>query len=290
MFVISGATGQVGGAVAKTLLESGLPVRVIERSAAKAGPFQSLGCEIAVVPDIADVAGLSSAFADAEAVFLINPPNYDPEPGFPDTHVAAAATTEALRAAHPRRAVFLSSIGAHVSRFNLLNNAGIFEAALRALELPVTILRPAWFMENAAGDLESARTGIIDSYLQPLDHKIAMVSVEDIGRVAADLLQDGRRAGQVVELTGPERYCANEVAACFAQSLGRSVVAKSVPSASWEALFRNQGMRHPAARIAMLDGFNADWLDFEGGNVERRVGNKTLGEALQSIVRRELVN
>jgi len=39
-----------------------------------------------------------------------------------------------------------------------------------------------------------------------------------------------------------------------------------------------------APRIAMLDGFNSGWIDFEGGGVERFKGKVTLEEVLKSLV------
>src|ERR1700704_5610212 len=59
---------------------------------------------------------------------------------------------------------------------------------LRALQYPVAFLRPAWFMENFAWDVARARdSGIIASFLQPLDHD----RKADIGRLAAQLIGEG---------------------------------------------------------------------------------------------------
>jgi NAD(P)H dehydrogenase (quinone) len=78
-------------------------------------------------------------------------------------------------------------VGADASQPNLLNALALMEEALRTLAVPVTFLRAAWFMENAAWDLTSARKGTIQSYLQPLDHAIPMVATDDVGRTAAAL-------------------------------------------------------------------------------------------------------
>jgi NAD(P)H dehydrogenase (quinone) len=217
-------------------------------------------------------------------VFLMNPPNYDPEPGFPDTHAVAKSMAQALSVARPGRAVLRSKIGAHVATFNLLNNAGIVEAALPGSETPVALLRPAWFMENAGGDVEAARDGTIQSYLQPLDHAIAMVSTQDIGRAAAGLLNECWTGTRVVELEGPRRYSAHDIASAFALVLNRRVEAHPVARRDWERVFRSQGMRHPEARIRMLDGFNEGWLDFQGEPAERQVGTVTLEVVVGRLV------
>ena len=56
----------------------------------------------------------------------------------------------------------------------------------------------------------------------------------------------------------------------FAEAVGHPVRMKSVPRDTWEALFRSQGMKHPLARIRMIDGFNEGWIDFEGDSSEHR--------------------
>lgn len=275
-----GSTGRVGGAVAKYLLAAGLPVRVIVRNGAAGTIWARRGCEVAEVASARDTAGLARAFKGARGVFLINPPNYDPEPGFPDTISVAVSLAEALDSARPDGAVFLSSIGAHIEEFNLLNNAGIVEAVLRGSDTPVTMLRPAWFMENAGSDVEAARSGSIPSYLQPLDHNIAMVAAKDIGAAAATLLQETWGGVRIVELEGPRRYSADDIASTFSTVMGRAVETTAVPRESWETLFRKQGMKHPDARMRMLDGFNEGWLDFEGDAAERRAGNRALVDVI----------
>ena len=146
---------------------------------------------------------------------------------------------------------------------NLLSQLGILEQGLSDL-LPITFLRPAWYMENAVWDLKPARdTGVIQSFLQPLDKATPMVATADVGRVAAELLQEQWQGHRVVELEGPSRISPDDIAASFARLLNRSVRASIVPRNTWEALFRSQRMKNPTPRIRMLDGFNEGWLAFE---------------------------
>jgi NAD(P)H dehydrogenase (quinone) len=168
MFTVTGITGQVGGAVGRLLLSQNEKVRAVVRSAAKGAAWVEQGCDLAIA-EIDDADALKKAFDGSEGVFLMTPPNYDPEPGFPETHNAAAAIKSALLAMRPSRIVYLSTVGAQVSDANLLNNSKITEEMLRTLPVPVAFLRAAWFMENASWDVESARNGDIASFLQPLD-------------------------------------------------------------------------------------------------------------------------
>ena len=163
MFVITGITGKVGGRVGDVLLQAGLPVRALVRCADKGASWKARGCEIALVPDAADAQSLARGFAGATGVFLMNPPNYDSERGFPDIERSAKATAEAIAKAKPGKIAFLSTIGAQVREFNLLNRSTLFEHMLANAGVPVAFLRAAWFMENAAWDLAAARSGRIEA-------------------------------------------------------------------------------------------------------------------------------
>ncbi len=217
MFAVTGITGQVGGEVARTLLRKNLPVRAVVRNAAKGAAWADLGCEVTIA-DIADVDALAAAFTGVTAVFLMVPPNFDPIPGFPEAHASAAVLASALKRSKPESVVYLSTIGAQAAQENLLTQHTIIEAALRRLDVATSfLLRPGWFMENAAWDVAPARaTGLIPSFLQPLDRQIPMVATADIGRTAAELMTERPESGhRIVELQGLRDVSPNDVAAAF---------------------------------------------------------------------------
>lgn len=283
MFAITGITGNVGGVVARTLLAAGQPVRAVVRDLHKGKAWAGRGCDLAVA-DINDTAALAAAFEGAEGVFVLIPPNFDPSPDFREARAIAAALSSALDAARPKRVVYLSTIGAQSTRPNLLTQHTITEQALRQLPAPIIFLRPAWFMENCAWDVAPAtKDGLIPSFLQPLDKPVPMVATADIGSVAAGLLETTWSGHKSVELEGPHRVAPNEIAATFARILRRPVRAEAVPRETWEPLFKSQGMKNPTPRIQMLDGFNAGWIDFEGGESGSRKGKVELETVLRTL-------
>lgn len=286
MYAITGITGQVGGVVAHALRKTGRGVRAVVRDAAKGAAWQKEGCELAVA-DMTDAASLAKAFAGTEGVFVLLPPVFDPSPGFPESRRVIAAVREALEDARPSKVVCLSTIGAQASRANLLQQLGLLEQSLASLPTPVAFLRAAWFIDNAAWDVEPARSsGVLHSFLQPLDRAVPMVAVDDVGRAAADLLQAHWDGHRIVELEGPRRIAPLDIAAGFARVLGRDVRAEAVPRAGWDALFVSQGMKNPLPRIQMLDGFNEGWIAFEGGHAEARRGTAALDDVLRKLVAR----
>jgi len=283
MYAITGITGNVGGAVARTLLAQGHSVRAVVRDAAKGRAWASLGCEVAIA-DMEDAAALTRAFTGVRGVFVLPPPNFDPMPGFPEAKAVIDAVSRALVAARPARVICLSTVGAQATQSNLLSQRTLMEQALSALPVPVAFLRPAWFLDNLAWDIAGAREqGVFASFLQPLDRQVPMVAAADVGRVAAELLvQEGAVEG-IVELEGPERVSPNAIAAALSTVLGRPVQADVVPRETWGSLFRAQGMKDPMPRIQMLDGFNEGWITFEGGDATVRKGKVGLAEVIRSL-------
>jgi uncharacterized protein YbjT (DUF2867 family) len=284
MFAVTGITGKVGGVVARLLLASGHDVRAVVRDEAKGAAWAQQGCEVAIA-DVNDVDALQQAFTGTEGVFVLLPPNFDPSPGFPESRKAIATLRAALAAARPGKVVVLSTIGAQATQSNLLSQLGIMEQELGTLPMPVAFLRAAWFMENAAWDVTPAReAGIVPSFLQPLDKPVPMVATADIGHVAKELLLDSWTGRRVVELEGPARITPNDIARSFARLLGREVRMQSVPRDTWEDLFRSQGMKNPLPRMHMIDGFNEEWIRFEGGDAESRKGRVPLDTVIRGLI------
>ncbi|MEJ1167403.1 NmrA family NAD(P)-binding protein [Variovorax sp. CCNWLW186] len=285
MFAITGITGQVGGTVARVLIDNGQRVRAVVRNAEKGAAWARKGCEVAVA-DLYDAAALKKAFAGVQGVFFLLPPVFDPSPDFNEARRVIAAVREALEVARPSKVVSLSTIGAQALQPNLLQQHQLQEKSLGTLPLPITFLRAAWFMENATWDVAPARTtGVIPSFLYPLDKPVPMVATEDIGRVAAELLQETWQGRRVVELEGA-RLSPNDIAAAFGRVLEREVRMEAVPRATWEALFKSQGMKNPVPRAQMLDGFNEGWIDFEGDASSTRKGTVSLDTVLQTLIAR----
>jgi uncharacterized protein YbjT (DUF2867 family) len=284
MYAITGTTGQVGGALARCLLAEGLPVRAVLRAEAKAAPWRARGCEVALA-EMNDAASLTAAFRGATGVFILPPSDFDPEPGFPEARHVIDTVKSALLPARPGKVVCLSTIGADAPHENLLTQRTLMEEALRDIGIPITFLRPGWFMENALWDVASAREGVLHSFLQPIEKPFPMVATQDVGQLAAALIREDWRGTRVVELEGPARISPDDLARAFAKVLKRAVRVETVPRESWEPMFRAQGMRHPMPRIRMLDGFNEGWIEFTEHGRKARKGTTALESVIAELVR-----
>jgi uncharacterized protein YbjT (DUF2867 family) len=284
MYAITGITGQVGGEIARHLIGQGASVRAVVRNRDKAADWAAMGCDIAIA-DMANAEQLAAAFSGVEGVFILPPSDFDPAPGYPEAKRVIESVSRALTTDRPRRIVCLSTIGADAPHDNLLTQRTLMEQSLNAIGLPVTFLRPGWFMENALWDVASARDeGVVRSFLQPADKAFPMVATKDVGRLAGDLIRQDTSETRIVELEGPVRISANELARTFSQVLGRPVRVEIVPRENWEGLFRAQGMTNPLPRIRMLDGFNEGWIEFRDQGRSAVKGNTPLIEVITALV------
>ena len=98
-------------------------------------------------------------------------------------------------------------------------------------------------MENCSWDVAPARdTGVFSSFLQPLEKPVPMVATADVGRVAAELLQETWTGRRIIELEGRTRVTPNQIAATFAEIFSHPVGAEAVRRQTWEELFKSQGI------------------------------------------------
>jgi len=285
MFAVMGITGNVGGAVADTLLQHGKKVRGIVRDASKARAWQDKGVEI-FTSNYDD--HLITAFSGIEGVFVMIPPNLIPEPGFPDSVKHIAATKKAILAVKPPRAVFLSSWGSEkTSGIGLIAANRILEQELEDSGVPSAFLRPTWFMENLVYSLSTARsTGNYFSLYQPLERPYAMVATKDVGKIGAQTLLQDWQGNRVIEISGPSSYSSKDVAAALGAAIGRPVAAVAVPRDSWVDTLAQNGM--PADRsgayIEMVDSLNSGWIDFGVPGTEHTKGTTDLVSTVKALV------
>jgi NAD(P)H dehydrogenase (quinone) len=287
MFAVMGITGNVGGALANTLLQHGKKVRGIVRDDSKAQVWKDKGIEV-VTANYDD--RLIAAFTDVEGVFCMIPPDLLPAPGFPDSIARNGAIKKAVLAAKPPRAVFLSSIGGDkTSGLGIVTPAHLLEEELSSTGVPSAFLRPGSFMENILHSIPAARTtGMYFSFYQPLERPNPLVATGDVGRIGAETLLQGWQGNRFIEISGPTYYSPNDVAAALEKALDRPVTAVAVPRETWIDTLAQHGM--PADRsgayIEMTDSFNSRWIDFGVPGTEHVKGAIDLCTAVKLLTRR----
>ena len=285
MFVIMGATGNTGSAVAETLLSWDHPVRIVVRSADKTASWEAKGAEIAVA-SLDDVSALTKAFEGAKGLYLLVPPNYGASLWLADQRARMDRAAEAVKSSGIGHVVFLSSVGGHIAEgTGPIRAARSGEQKLGEVAKNLTILRPCYFMENWAPGIGIAKSqGILPTFIAPRV-KVPMIATRDIGRVGAEQLMAGGTGKQIVELAGPEEYTPDEVAAALGQILGKAVSAQHAPLSAVVPTFKSFGFSDEAAKLfeEMYTSFSTGAIGYEHPASLVR-GEVTLAEALQGMV------
>jgi uncharacterized protein YbjT (DUF2867 family) len=207
MYLVSGATGNVGGEVVRALADQGLPVRAPVRSAARWKPVEHVE---AVEADLNDLDTLDPWLGGVEAAFLL--------PGFPDMPGLYAK----LREAGVKRVVQLSGSSSETGDETNAVTAMMMgtEAAARESGLPWTILRPSGFMSNTLRWLPLLREG--DLVRAPWgDIAVACIDPFDIAAVAVAALTGEGHEGAVHRISGPRAMLPAEQIAVLARVLDR---------------------------------------------------------------------
>ncbi|PSH05357.1 MAG: epimerase [Acidobacteria bacterium] len=223
MYVVAGVTGNTGSVVAKQLLALGKKVRGIGRTEQRLQPFVQKGGE-PFVADLTDKDALAEAFAGAEGVYVMIPPNPSAHDFREHQHQVAEAIASALERSNVKHVVSLSSIGADKEE-GTGPVTGLHRMEQRLERIPglnVLHLRAGYFMENTliqAGIIDAL--GVCSGPLLP-ELKIPMIATADIGAAAAEhLLKLDFNSHVTLELQGPRDLSMSEAVSIIGKVIGK---------------------------------------------------------------------
>ncbi|MFE2722628.1 NmrA/HSCARG family protein [Kitasatospora sp. NPDC059327] len=234
IILVTGSTGNQGGATARHLLSAGRRVRALVRdeTTPAAAALAAAGAEV-VRGDLDDRAGLDAAMRGVHGVYSVQAAN--------DNEVAQGMNVaDAAKAAGVRHLVY-SSVGGMQSqnRFYVERGWGPIdkwriERHIHDLRLPATILRPAGFMEDFTSPARFLPGGTLTVPWHD-DLVMQLIAVDDIGALAAlAFAEPDVYLGRSMEITG-DRLTAPQIAAALSTAAGRPVPHVQVPlEVLWE--------------------------------------------------------
>ena len=238
-YVITGSLGNTGKPITEGLLKGGHTVTVITSKPETAAKIEALGAK-AAVGDVADEAFVTTAFAGADAVYLMIPPNWGVTDWRGYQNKVSHTYLAALRANSIQFAVVLSSIGAHLGQgTGPVNGLYDLEQQLKTVEgLNVKALRPSYFMQNLYGMVGMVKgMGMMGSNFG--QDKVVLVHTNDIAEAAIDELSRLDFTGfQVRYVAGDEQTGAD-----IARTLGTAVGRPDTPWVVFSDEQNTQGMR-----------------------------------------------
>lgn len=203
--LVIGSTGQQGGAVARELLSRGHEVHALTRTPDSPAALRlaAQGAKI-VYGDLDDPASIGPGMSEVNAVFsmhtFLGTAGVD---GEVRRGKAAADIAKDVGVAH---VVYSSVDGAERSSgVPHFESKWAIEQYARALELPLTVLRPTTFMESFTTNARPQMTerGLVVRFALPPDKPLQMVATADLGFIAADAFErPAEHIGQAIALAG----------------------------------------------------------------------------------------
>ena len=237
MILITGASGNAGGAVLSAAINLKLPVRAMYRS--KDDAKNVLKAVETVFADFADKASLQDALQGIKSVYLVCGP-------IPQLVELEGNMITACKAAGVKHILLNSALGAGKFNKSFPSWHINVEEKLKAAGMDYTIIRPNGFMQNIvtynAASIKANRA----FYAAMGDAKTSIIDVRDIGSVAAKILSEPKKhGGKTYELNGPEAVSNTEIAARISRITGTQVSFVDIPE--------------DAQRKAMLDMKMPEW-------------------------------
>jgi uncharacterized protein YbjT (DUF2867 family) len=216
--LVTGSTGTIGSQVLAHLQDRGLEVRALTRSPEKA---QIPSGVTPVRGDLADIDSLRSAFKGVSTLFLL-------VPNVADELTQAMLGLDIAREAGVKGIVYLSVLKAEAyADVPHFASKYTVEKMIEALDLPASVLRPAYFIQNDLVQKDPLLKA--GAYGSPVGAKgVSMVDIRDIGDAAAIELvrreQSAKPLGrETYALVGPDALTGESLAGLWSEALGRSI-------------------------------------------------------------------
>ena len=226
--LVTGATGQIGGALARKLLANGHQVRALVRTPSKASAqaLAELGAELAV-GDYGNAEALVAAATEVDAVFILTTPNG----GIEAETLGGVAMANAAKAAGVGHIVLNSVADAqHQTGIPHFESKQRVEEHLEGLGVPYTVVAPVYFYSNLLWAKDAIASG---TWRMPMpgDRKLQMIGVDDIAGFTAHVLEHPAEfANRHIDIAADE-LSPREMAAALTEASGRSVSFEEQPLA-----------------------------------------------------------
>jgi uncharacterized protein YbjT (DUF2867 family) len=234
MILITGASGNAGGAVLREVLKSGNSVRAMIR--AKEDSAKVPQGAATVIADFSDKQSLCRALESVDTVYLVCSP-------VRELVELESNMIDACREAGVKHIVLNSALGAGDFSKSFPSWHRKVEDKLKASGLAYTILRPNGFMQNLIAYFAPSIREQGAFYQSTGNAKISHIDLRDIAVAAAKILRSpAQHSGKIVELNGPEALSYAEIAEKISKATGRKVQYVDIPPDAQRKALLDMGM------------------------------------------------
>ena len=258
--LVTGGTGRVGAEVVQQLVQRGATVRALVRKKGSITQFPA-GVE-AAVGDLLDPVSVQKALEGMDKLYLLN-------------SVAADELTQGLIAYGLAKKLKLQHVVYHsvfkVEHFKDVPHFAsklAIESALRQFDVPFTIIRPNYFIQNDLS-LKEALLGP-GIYPMPLGKTgISVVDIRDIAEATAIALTTEGHLGKTYNLNGPSLLSGPKAASVWSELLHKEIRYTGEAMDLWEEQMRQRAPSWTAFDLRMMlqgyleRGFAAEPDDLE---------------------------
>jgi uncharacterized protein YbjT (DUF2867 family) len=232
MILVVGATGALGGLIARRLLANGKRVRILVRPGSNFEPLVAAGAE-AIIGDLKEPSSLTAACHGARAV--ITTANAAMRSG---TDTVAAVDDEgnhnlitAAAEAGVRRFVFVSVLGSDPnSPSPLLRAKALTEERLRASGMTFTIIQPDVYLDLLVAGVVAGPVlrGLPVTLVGEGRRRHSFVARQDVAAYAVAMLDDPAASNQIVPIGGPEPVSWRDVVEMAEHEIGRPIEIQNI--------------------------------------------------------------
>lgn len=222
-YVLTGGAGHITKPLAKRLLQAGHSVTLIGRNAENLKSLTDKGAS-AAIGSVEDVAFLTEAFKDADAVYTMVPPKWDATDWKGWIGQIGKNYADATKASGVKHVLNLSSIGAHLPEgVGPVSGLHRVERHLNELDgVNVKHLRPGYFFSNLFANVEMIKNmNILGSNISKPDGKIIFSHTDDIAEAAAEELLNLAFTGHSVRYLASDERTPIDVAKALGEAVGK---------------------------------------------------------------------
>ncbi len=254
--IVTGSLGHISQPLAQELVRQGHAVTVVSSTPDKQAAIEALGAT-AAIGSLADAAFLATAFAGADAVYAMIPPNFAAPDAREHYRSIGRAYAAAVRQAGVPRVVHLSSWGADLAAgTGFILGSHDVEGLLDALpDVALTHLRAGYLYYNLYSYVGMIKgQGFIGSNYGG-DDGLVLVAPADVAVAAAEALT-APAPGRTVRYVASDERTPNEIARALGAAIGRPELQwVSFTDAQMRGALESRGMPAPAvASLVELGG------------------------------------
>ena len=230
--LVVGATGQLGSAIARKLMASGIKVRALARNADKLAQFAPQAETVAI--DLRDVPKLNAACRGVDHIVSTANNNLGKGPNSPtridlSNHQNLCA---AARNAGVKKLMYVSARGvSQDAPVDIFRIKWYIEDAIRRSGVPFVMLRPSAFMETWVDEViaKGIREKGVATLFGDGNNVMNYIAIEDVAEFAARILSRPEVVNEAVDAGGPSNVSQNQLVSLIERRLKSSGKRRHVP-------------------------------------------------------------